>query len=481
MAETAKTAETIIVGAGISGLALASFLRRERADASVLVLEAGATAGGAIRSFRGDGYLTEWAPHGFLDNGAESDELVDMAGLRGELLQAPLKEYVRYLCIAGRLQLVPQTPPKIMMAPLMGWGDKIGLALRDMFHGHIEGEPSVADWVRQRFGAAMLPFADAVYTGTYAGDIDELRIDGTMPALRALEKQHGSVILSLLAKMREKRKNAAAGNDGGKKRGMPIMQNFRNGMESWPLALAEPLQSAGVLRLNTSVQTVQRAGEGESEGWLLHTTQGDFRCRELALALPINAALALLRASEGVPVPPIPVQGVAEARLANVALGFGPEAKIPFGFGYLTSKQEGRFALGALFSSHMFPGRTPEDGQLLEALVGGRRNPDYLELSDEETIARTLADLRGLMELPAEPRFAKVLRCAATIPQADGAYLQLLRWREAAGQACPRLHLLGFGWRGIGINEMAREAKALAAKLLGRAEAESNTLKGIYV
>ena len=110
-----------------------------------------------------------------------------------------------------------------------------------------------------------------------------------------------------------------------------------------------------------------------------------------------------------------------------------------------------------------------------------KSDPPLPERPDEEIIARTLADLRGLMELPAEPRFAKVLRCAATIPQADGAYLQLLRWREAAGQACPRLHLLGFGWRGIGINEMAREAKALAAKLLGRAEAESNTLKGIYV
>ncbi|MBQ9578414.1 MAG: protoporphyrinogen oxidase, partial [Ottowia sp.] len=380
MTETANTADTIIVGAGISGLALASFLRRECADASVLVLEAGSTAGGAIRSFQGDGYLTEWAPHGFLDNGAESDELVDMAGLRGELLQAPLKEYVRYLCIDGRLQLVPQTPPKIMMAPLMGWGDKIGVVARDIFRPYFDGEPSVADWVRRRFGAAMLPFADAVYTGTYAGDIDELRIDGTMPALRALEKEHGSVIFSILARIREKRKNAAAENNASKKRGMPIMQNFRGGMERWPLALTESLQAAGVLHLSTSVQTVQREGEGESEGWLLHTTQGDYHCRELALALPINAALALLRASAGLPVPEIPVPGVAEARLANVALGFGPEAQIPFGFGYLTSKKEGRFALGALFSSHMFPGRTPEGGQLLEALVGGRRNPDYLDL-----------------------------------------------------------------------------------------------------
>ena len=476
MTEKANTAEIIIVGAGISGLALASFLRQARPEISLAVLEGANAPGGAIRSFQGAGYVAEWAPHGFLDNGAESRELVDMAGLADELQRAPLKEYVRYLCIGGQLQLVPQTPPKIMLAPLMGWGDKIGVVARDIFRSYFAGEPSVAEWVRRRFGPAMLPFADAVYTGTYAGDIDELRIDGTMPALRALEKEHGSVIFSMLAKMRESRKK------GGKKRGLPVMQNFRGGMERWPLALAQPLQDAGLLHLNTPVQSVQREGEGENKVWRLHTARGEYRCREVALALPINAALALLRESKGLAaLPDIPVTGVTEARLANVALGFGEEAKIPFGFGYLTSKKEGRFALGALFSSHMFPGRTPEGGQLLEALVGGRRNPEYLELDDDEIIRRTLADIRGLMELPADPRFAKVLRCAATIPQADAAYLQLLRWRGELEKTQPQLHLLGFGWRGIGINEMAREAKALAQRLLGQGGEAAAALKGVYV
>ena len=67
------------------------------------------------------------------------------------------------------------------------------------------------------------------------------------------------------------------------------------------------------------------------------------------------------------------------------------------------------FALGALFSSHMFPGRAPEGCQLLEALVGGRRHPERLELSDEALIDQVYRDLSELMELP-PPLYAKVLR-----------------------------------------------------------------------
>ena len=39
-----------------------------------------------------------------------------------------------------------------------------------------------------------------------------------------------------------------------------------------------------------------------------------------------------------------PAAGLPEARLASVILGFGPEARIPFGFGYLAPEREQRFA-----------------------------------------------------------------------------------------------------------------------------------------
>lgn len=472
--------DTCIVGAGISGLALATFLRREQPQRTLLVLEKGARPGGAIRSYQNEGYLAEWGPHGFLDNRAESRELIALASLEHDTVTAPLSRFVRYLCLNGRLALVPQTPPRILMAPLMSWSNKFRLVAGDLRRPYIAGEPTVAQWVKERFGPALLPFADAVYTGTYAGDIERLRIDGVMPGLRALEQEHGSVLRALFARMRE-RKRARKGkpqNEAAAKPGLPAMTSFTEGMEQFPLALARPLQDAGQLLVNTPLHSIKQ----ELGGWLLNTAQGAYRCRELVLALPLNASLKLLEKSQLTPAAPAaPAQSLPEARIFSVLLGFGPEAQIPFGFGYLAPEQEKRFALGALFSTHMFPGRAPEGGQLLEILIGGRRHPERLALSDNEMIERAYADIRQLMPLPDPPRFSAVLRPEAGIPQPEDDYLGLLAWRQELQQQKPNLHVLGFGWNGIGLNEMVREAKLLALALTSRPMVSATEVKRIYM
>ena len=49
--------------------------------------------------------------------------------------------------------------------------------LAELWQPIVAGEPTVAKWVNRRFGPALLPYLDAVYTGTYAGDFDKLTID----------------------------------------------------------------------------------------------------------------------------------------------------------------------------------------------------------------------------------------------------------------------------------------------------------------
>ena len=114
---------------------------------------------------------------------------------------------------------------------------------------------------------------------------------------------------------------------------------------------------------------------GDGAGAMRKTAGGSssrvrsLECRHLVLALPVNRSLSLITAA--LPGQPPPQTVLPEARILSVLMGFDDTAKIPFGFGYLAPEKEGRFALGALFSSHMFPGRAPQGCQLLEALVGG--------------------------------------------------------------------------------------------------------------
>jgi oxygen-dependent protoporphyrinogen oxidase len=164
-----------------------------------------------------------------------------------------------------------------------------------------------------------------------------------------------------------------------------------------------------------------------------------------------------------------------------VVLGFTDMAKIPFGFGFLAPEQEKRFVLGALFSTHMFPGRAPAGHVMLEALVGGRRHPEKLDLSDAELISRSYEDLKLLIDLPEPPCFTKVLRPAHGIPQLEIGYPKLLAWRNLLAKQNRGLHICGFGWEGIGINDMTKAAQQVAKAIASGSSKHGETgVKGVY-
>lgn len=461
--------DVCIIGAGISGLGTAAFLHQERPELEVLVLEKAQQPGGAIGTYSEAGYLAEWGPHGFLDNCEESRTLISLAGLEKEVTTAPLGKFVRYVCLDGQLRCIPQQPLKILREPLIPWSAKLRV-LADLWKKPLPGEPSVAEWTSHRFGKALLPFADAVFTGTYAGDIERLKIDAVMPGVRELEKEHGSVIRGVIGKMRR-----TSREQQGKKKGLPAMTSFSQGMTMLPQQLAAAIAGRGGLVCANGVQSLLP----EKDGWRLQADQGTVFCRHLVLALPVNQSLELLTAA--LPDHPPPLPAIPESRLATVLLGFDDQARIPFGFGYLAPEQEQRFTLGALFSSHMFPGRAPAGCQLLEALVGGRRHPERLELPDEELIESVVRDLSQLMPLPKPPSFAKVLRPRSGIPQLEQGYTRLMAWRRELHTMGTNLHLCGFGWKGIGINDMTKEARQVARSICSQsASGENNEVKGVY-
>lgn len=435
--------DTIIIGAGLSGLTVAWKLRQIPGH-SFLLLEQSEKTGGAIWSHPEDGYVAEGGPHGFLDNCPESRTLLEDTGLDQECVTAPLAKFVRYVCINGKLNLIPQTPTKILAAPLISPLQKLRVAA-DLWKKPLAGEPTVSEWVRYRFGKALLPYVDAVFTGTYAGDLERLVIDGVMPGVRQVEKEHGSVIRGLLKKMK-----AAGSKDKGKKKGLPAMTSFPKGMNRLAERLSQDLDTKKEILTACSVNAVSR----ENGYWQVDTVQGNFTGHNLVLALPVNKALALL----GSLGDPPPQSKIAEARIVTIALGFGEGASLPPGFGYLTPEQEQRFCLGALFSSNMFPGRAPEGHILLEALVGGRRHPERLELDDETLIRESVRDLRGLLNLPSEPTYSRVLRPQSSIPQLEAGYPALLQWRNELMQKEKGLYITGFGWEGIGLNDMIKTA-----------------------
>lgn len=231
------------------------------------------------------------------------------------------------------------------------------------------------------------------------------------------------------------------------------MTSFLEGMQRLPEKLAELLVHDEELFLNSPATRLRKT----QRGWSVDTPDTTFHGESLVVALPVNQALELLSGIDS----SLPLRQIPEAWIATVVFGF-EGATLPPGFGFLIPEVEKRFTLGTLFSSNMFPNRAPAGTIVFETLVGGKRHPERLQLDDQELIKRSLADIRGLLDLPPSPVFTRVLRPHGGIPQLEAGYPDLLNWRNNLVQNMEELFICGFGWDGIGINDMVKTATLTA-------------------
>lgn len=435
------TPRVVIVGAGLTGLATA--FRLHRAGARVTVVDAAPRAGGLLRSERRDGYLVEWASHGFLDDADATLALARDAGLPDEaVVRAAPASAERHLVHNGSLVRAPGKPQEIITTPLLPLKGKLRLLREPRVPPLAAGAPeeSVAQFARRRFGDEAAHLADAFVTGVHAGDPERLSLPHAFPQLAAMEREHGSILRALRVRGRSSARRAR-------------LATFRDGMEALPRALAAALPP-GALRLGEPAARVARKGGG----LVVETARATLEADRVLVALPPAAAA---RVVDGASIPE-----TRAAPVAVVALGYARErADGATGFGYLAPEREGRFALGALYESNLFPGRAPDGHVLVRALVGGARHPERAALSDDELVARVREDLAGLHVATGEPAFATVARAGA-IPQLDVGQAAVLAEAARLEAALPGLAFGGAGWRGVAVNALVAEAEALARRAL---------------
>jgi oxygen-dependent protoporphyrinogen oxidase len=99
---------------------------------------------------------------------------------------------------------------------------------------------------------------------------------------------------------------------------------------------------------------------------------------------------------------------------------------------------------------------------LMRAFVGGARDPDALDHSDQELLARSLDALRPLLGISGEPLFKRVYRWKRANAQHEVGHLQRVASIETAVRAHPGLFVTGSAFRGIGIPDCVAVGRAIA-------------------
>src|SRR5277367_3576109 len=106
-----------IIGAGITGLTAAFYLKRK--GVPVTVYEAGGRAGGVIQSSRQNGFLAESGPNTILETSPKIARIVRDAGLESRKLVPDPKAEARYVVRAGRSVAMPSSQLGIFSSELL--------------------------------------------------------------------------------------------------------------------------------------------------------------------------------------------------------------------------------------------------------------------------------------------------------------------------------------------------------------------------
>jgi oxygen-dependent protoporphyrinogen oxidase len=455
--------EVVIVGGGVSGLAVGFALRQAGVDpGDLLVLEGAPRPGGHIRAEREAGFTVEAGPNGFLDNSPPTLELAERLGLAPRLYPADGSAAVRFLYTRGRLRRIPAGPGGLLTSGLLPLPGALRVFAEPLIPKGGHPEESVFDFAARRIGrAAAAGLVDAMVSGVFAGDARALELGAAFPKMAAMEAEHGGLVRAMIALKRKRRREGAAATGGGPAGPSGHLTSFRDGFEELPLALAASLGPC--LRTGAAVEAVDRRGDG----WVVGLSGGGtVETRAVVLACPAPRAAALLRAVD--PGLAGELGAIPLAGIAVVATGYeGSEVGRDLtGFGFLAPRGQGLRSLGCLWDSSIWPARAPEGRVLLRTMIGGVRDPEAVDLSDEELLGVVAGELERALGLRAAPVFTRVFRHRDGIAQYPPGHTARLGRLRGMLAGLPGLFVSGSSYGGISVNACVAEAPDVARRVL---------------
>ncbi len=445
-----------VIGAGISGLAAAHFLKKAGAD--VIVLEKKNGPGGTIETKVLDGFLVESGPNSTSETNLIIDEVLSDLSMPEEKVYADESSKFRFILRGGKLHALPSGPGSFLSTRLWTWGGKMRL-FAEPFIGRAGHEESVADFVTRRLGREFLDYAiNPFVAGVYAGNPSELSVRAAFPKLYALEEKYGGLLKGTINGARERKKRPDKARVSAK------LFAFRSGMGILPRRLADSLGDR--VQFNASTESVAYDGTKFSVRVSTGRKSSDEVFDKVVLAVPSYAAAGIVKA--WLPALSSELAKIKYPPVAVAVLGYKREqVGIDLtGFGFLVPEIEKRRILGTIWSSSIFPNRAPEGFVELTTFIGGSRQPKLVSLSDDEISKIAHQENALLMKIQGLPVFTAVTKWERAIPQYNIGHLAILDAVKYVETLHKGLYFSNNFKDGISVADCIANGKKVADKIL---------------
>lgn len=447
-----KQLDIVIIGAGLTGLTIAFYLHKK--GKRVMVIEKSSHTGGAIQTFRENGYIFESGPNtGSLSN-PEIIELFEDLKEKCTLQIARTDAHRRLILKNGKLQELPSGILSGIITPIITWKDKFNILLEPFRKKGADPDESVASLARRRLGKSYVDYCvDPFISGIYAGNPNLLITRYALPKLYALEQNYGSFIKGAIAKAKQPKTER-------EKKVKNEVFSVSGGLGNLIKALTEAVGEENIL-LNNNLFEIS----GTANNWNIKLSGTEVFTPTIISTAGSHALPELFPFVKEDLMHKI--NNLRYARIVQVSVGL---TKFPGkdlqAFGALIPSVEKRKVLGVLYPSSCFDGRCPEGKMLLSVFLGGMRFPQMIDLSDTEIEQLVAEELRIIFRKPdLNPEFMRIFRHSYAIPQYEKNTGERLQAISEFEQTYPGIILAGNLRDGIGMAHRVKQAVEVSSKL----------------
>lgn len=449
--------DTIIIGAGITGLTCAFELTRQHKD--VEIIEQTDRIGGQIHTVHAEGFTFESGPNTGVVKWPEVAELFEHLADERLLETASASSKVRYIWQGDRFRALPSGLWSALTTPLFTWYDKLRILGEPWRRPGTDPNESVGQIAQRRLGRSYVDYAvDPFLSGVYAADPYQLPVRLALPKLYRLEQDHGSFVRGAIAKARQPK------TDRDRKATKEVF-SARGGLEELIHALGRAIGSD---RITLSAHHVTLTPEGE--GWLVSYEKDgqpvQVRARRVVTTCPAYALPDLMPFVE--PETMARLSNLRYAPVIQIGVGLRHTGSRQWrGFGGLVPSREHRDVLGILFPSACFEGRSPEGGAALAYFLGGMRHPEMMQLSDEELTQIVARELTQMLKYPdtVKPDCIRIFRHERAIPQYELSSDDRIAAINQLQERYPTLTIAGNLRDGIGMGDRIKQGADIARSL----------------
>lgn len=460
--------DSLIVGAGISGLCLAFALKQRSKNEpplKILVTERQGRVGGNITTVSEGDFLWEEGPNSFSPT-PELLKLVVDVGLKQELVLADRK-LPRYVYWNNQLMPVPMSPPSLLSSKLLSSGGKLRALIGAL--GFVPpamgtqlsqqgSQETVSQFFERHLGVEVRQrLVEPFVSGVYAGDPQQLEVKAAFGRVAQMAEMGGGLLAGAVLSRRNKPPKPAPDPTIPKTRPGEL-GSFRTGLGALPQAIATQLGED--LKLNWQLQSLEPT-EHQTYRAEFSTPFGQqqIEARSVILTTPAYVTGEILQSVQ----PPVS-QALSEVpypAVACVVLAYPVSAlkQKLVGFGNLVPRGQGIRTLGTIWTSSLFPGRAPQGWQMLTNFIGGATDPELGELERDQIVAAVHQDLRRvLLQEDKPPKVLAVNLWKRAIPQYNLGHLQRIEQINQGLKSLPGLYLCTNYIDGVALGDCVRRS-----------------------